>query len=275
MGIRVGVIGFGFVGKAIVHYLETNGFEYWIYDKYIANYSDNLQHLIYTNLCFICVPTPFVEDIGYDISAIHDVLASLKQIEYKGSIVLKSTVLVGTTDELSKLYGLPVYHNPEFLTARNAIDDFKNQKNIIIGYPSNYDILSLETIKGFYKDLLLEVQGVGSPEQSISVVPAKQSECVKICCNSFYASKIQLFTEFYEFCQKSGVNYQSMKSLMIKNNWINPMHTDVPGADGKISFGGACLTKDISALVVQMENYGVPCNVLRSAIDERNNMRKD
>jgi UDP-glucose 6-dehydrogenase len=62
---------------------------------------------------------------------------------------------------------------------------------------------------------------------------------------------------------------------MLKNNWINPMHTDVPGTDGKLGFGGACFPKDISALNKYMTFLGVPNAVINATINERNEMRDD
>ena len=62
---------------------------------------------------------------------------------------------------------------------------------------------------------------------------------------------------------------------MLKNNWINPMHTKVPGTDGKLSYGGYCFPKDTNALCSYLENKQLPNSVLKSTIDERNFMRDD
>ena len=62
---------------------------------------------------------------------------------------------------------------------------------------------------------------------------------------------------------------------MIKNGWINKMHTQVPGPDGKLSYGGVCFPKDTNALLNLMKSKNVPCNVLNSTIIERNSMRND
>ena len=53
-----------------------------------------------------------------------------------------------------------------------------------------------------------------------------------------------LFNEYYLLCQKNGEDFYNIKSLILKNNWINPMHTDVPGTDGKLVFGRECFSKD-------------------------------
>lgn len=98
---------------------------------------------------------------------------------------------------------------------------------------------------------------------------------MKIFCNCFYSVKIQFFTELYLLCQKNGCNYDTVKSLMLGNGWINPMHTTVPGNDGNISYGGYCFPKDTNALNEYMAKMDVPNSVLEAVIAERNSMRQD
>ena len=96
---------------------------------------------------------------------------------------------------------------------------------------------------------------------------------MKIFCNSFYASKIQLFNEYYLLCQSNGSDFDTIRKLMLKNNWINEMHTDVPGPDGNLSYGGACFPKDTNALCQYMKNQNTPHQVIEHVISERNEMR--
>ena len=62
---------------------------------------------------------------------------------------------------------------------------------------------------------------------------------------------------------------------MLKNNWINKMHTNIPGPDGKISYGGYCFPKDTNALNNYMKINNSPNKLLNSVIEERNLMRYD
>ena len=61
---------------------------------------------------------------------------------------------------------------------------------------------------------------------------------------------------------------------MLKNNWINPMHTIVPGTDGKLGFGGACFPKDTNALCNYMKRKESHNIVLSSVIKENEEVRK-
>jgi UDP-glucose 6-dehydrogenase len=62
---------------------------------------------------------------------------------------------------------------------------------------------------------------------------------------------------------------------MLKNKWINPMHTQVPGTDGKLSYGGLCFPKDTNALFSYMKKNNIPSKVLGATIKERNEIRSD
>ena len=62
---------------------------------------------------------------------------------------------------------------------------------------------------------------------------------------------------------------------MLKNGWINPMHTNVPGTDGQLSYGGYCFPKDTNALLEFMKTQNSPHEVIEATISERNKIRKD
>ena len=110
-------------------------------------------------------------------------------------------------------------------------------------------------------------------EAEISCCTCDESESMKIFVNCFYSVKVQFFNEIYLLCQKSGFDYDKVKTMMIKNGWINPMHTTVPGPDGQLSYGGYCFPKDTNALNEYMKREGTPNGILDSCIKERNKLR--
>ena len=77
-----------------------------------------------------------------------------------------------------------------------------------------------------------------------------------------------LFNEFYQLCQKNGADFNAIRKLMLKNNWIHPKHTNVPGHDGKLGYGGACFPKDTNALLNYMDKHNSMNIVLKSVIEE-------
>jgi len=254
-------IGNGFVGSALNKSFYNNGLKINIYDKY--QNIGSINSIINSNIIFFCLPTPYKNGHGYDLSAIEENLNLLKENNFSGLVVIKSTVLPGTCHILEKKYNIKIVHNPEFLTERTAFDDFHNQKHIVIGFNNikHQNIISL--YQKYY------------PNAEISICTSHESESMKIFCNTFYAIKVQIFNEFYLLCNELNINFNKTKNLMLKNGWINPMHTTVPGPDKSLSYGGHCFPKDTSALLEQMKNLNIPCEVLSGCVSERNKMRKD
>ena len=187
---------------------------------------------------------------------------------YKGIIVIKSTIEPTTTLSLSKKYNnLRFIHNPEFLTASTAFEDFHNQKHIVLGKGLNITDDDINLLSGFYSYYY--------PDAEISICSSTESESMKSFVNCFYSVKIQFFNELYLLCDKIGCDYNTIKDLMLKNKWINPMHTNVPGPDGQLSYGGYCFPKDTKALLEFMKKEDSPSKVLEATILERNEMRND
>ena len=96
---------------------------------------------------------------------------------------------------------------------------------------------------------------------------------MKLSVNSFYAVKIQFFNEIYLLCDNLDISYNVVKNTMLKNNWISKMHTNVPGTDGKLSYGGMCFPKDTNALNEYLSYKQISNKIIDATIKERNKMR--
>jgi UDPglucose 6-dehydrogenase len=271
--LTIGIIGIGYVGGAIQALLEKHKHLYSaikVYDKHkqINTFIDILN----TDLVFICLPTPYDESFkNFNMSEIDNVINNLNNFNYKGLIIIKSTILPTYCAIKNDIFpNLKLIHNPEFLSAKTAVEDFEKQTHIVIGY-TDYSKDSINIIKNFYEELFSNRIN----EITISITNCKVSGLMKLACNSFYATKIQFFTELYLLCEKMNLSFDEVKELMMKNNWINSHHTNIPGHDKTISFGGACFPKDISALNEFMISNNIPNKVISATIKERNEMRKD
>ncbi len=265
---KIGICGLGFVGNAIHKtFIEFNNIELFIYDLYKK--IGSINDLLLSDILFICLPTPYDNKLNeFSKEEITKTLEFLSDNNYNGIVLIKSTIEPGSIKKFTENYpNLILIHNPEFLSAKTALEDFKNQKHIILGVSYNFSDDKVDYIVNFYKTYFISSE--------ISVCDSTTSESVKLFCNSFYAVKIQFFTELFETCKKLNINYNETKELMLKNNWINPMHTNVPGQDGNISYGGMCFPKDTNALNSFMIKNNIPNKVLDAVINERNEMRKD
>ena len=267
--IHVSVIGLGFVGGAMLKSFREKGCNVVGYDKYKPEYSNTFEQCCETNISFLCLPTVFDEaNHSYDKSCIIEICEKYSKKAYKGAIVIKSTVEPGTCNIISEMFpNLHIIHNPEFLTASTAYEDFHNQTHVVLGKGENTSEDKIERVSDFYKQYY--------PLAEISLCEAIESESMKIYVNCFYATKIQFFNELYALTNKTGGSYEVIRELMLKNNWINPMHTLVPGTDNKLSYGGGCFPKDTNALVSHMKRLDTPFLVLDAVIKERNLMRTD
>jgi len=264
------VIGLGFVGSALHKSFALKKVSpLGGYDRYKNGGIGSLEQCTESPIIFLCLPTLYDDDRGeYDKSAIKDVVGKLALLKYGGLVVVKSTVEPGTTDELSRVHpSLKLMHNPEFLSAATAFQDFHNQDHIVIGQGKNCCQDDVEELYNFYQKHW--------PEAELSVCKAVESESMKSFVNVFYSVKIQFFNELYLLCQEQGSDFQTVKKLMLKNKWINPMHTQVPGHDGKLSYGGACFPKDTNALLQHMKKVGTPHQLLEGCVRERNMLRGD
>ena len=270
--MKISIIGLGFVGTAMFESFQQKDIDVIGYDKYKNGGIGTLGETIASNIMFLCLPTQYSNETNeYDKSAIIEVLQELVKYEYGGLVVLKSTIEPETTrmlyDMFKDIHHFNLLHNPEFLTAKTALHDFHNQEHIVLGKHTNCKQELVNTLDELYRTYY--------PNAEISQCDSNESECMKIFVNNFYASKIQLFNEYYALCKKSNIDYDNVKDLMLKNKWINPMHTNVPGTDGKLSYGGYCFPKDTNALYNHMKRKETPNKVLEAVIKERDEMRDD
>ena len=270
--MKIGISGIGFVGGAMVESFKQKGYtedvDLFVYDKFKNGGIGLFDNLLKTDILFLALPTPYNKDTKcYDLGPIHENMQILMDSGYSGAVVMKSTVEPLTTQEMSDRYKLQLVHNPEFLTARTAFQDFHNQKHIVLGKSSTCSDEVFGNVQKFYKD--------NYPQADISVCNCTESESMKLFVNCFYATKVQFFNELYLLSNEIGCNYDTVKNLMLNNGWINPMHTDVPGPDGKLSYGGMCFPKDTNALLEYTKRFNTPNKVISAVIEERNIMRDD
>ena len=174
--MKIGIIGQGYVGSAIKIGFEPY-YELETYDKYNLDKSTcSLEKIVKRcDVIFVCVPTPMNKDGSCNTEIVESVVDDINKHNSKEKIVvIKSTISPGTTDRLNKKYKkISVIFNPEFLTEANFIEDFKNQKRIILG----------GTRKGTNK--LRQIYGYVFPKAHIIKTGSKTAEMVKYMTNTY------------------------------------------------------------------------------------------
>lgn len=269
----IGIIGTGFVGTAVYEGMK-HAFRIFTYDKMKGcrvwyesfemeekNVEEPFRHIVRNvdGPIFVCVPTPMNPDGSCNVSLVEQVVDDLSvaaRLEGKEHVVvaIKSTVVPGTTLRLNSQYeNLHVCFNPEFLTERNSINDFKNQDRIIIGGPHE----GTTVLKQLYE--------TAYPNVPVTKTSSTIAEMVKYMTNCFLAVKVSFANEMKEICDKLDADYDKVVEYATKDKRLGSSHWSVPGPDGKSGFSGSCFPKDLNALMKMAETFEVECSTMKGA----------
>ena len=221
--------------------------------------SNNLkQGILNTDISFITVGTPFKNgkfNTSYLKSVSKDIGLSLKYKKKYHVIVIKSTVLPGTTDKLIKNYiekysgkklgknfGLSM--NPEFLREGEAIKDFIKSDRIVIGADTKKTQLLVKKVYKKFKNT------------PILMTNNKTAELIKYTSNSLLANLISFSNEISNIGDKIGdINFnQVLKGVSLDRRITTKINNKlvIPGLISYLEpgcgFGGSCFPKDVKSL---------------------------
>lgn len=259
--MKIGIVGKGFVGNAVYEKFKSY-YSVLTYDlkKELSNSTiENIAKKC--KIIFICVPTPMNMDGSCNVLTVESVLKKLNKIS-NGIIVNKSTVPPGTTEMFRrKFLNLKIIYNPEFLTEKNAVKDFFNQKRIMLG-GSKINV-----------DYLTKVYSHAFPKAKIIVTDSKHAEMVKYFTNCFLSTKVSFANEMYNLCESLNLNYNEVVKNVTLDKRIGKSHLSVPGPDGDFGFGGHCLPKDITAIIKMTDDLGTVNNVIKSVLKTNDKVR--
>ena len=209
---------------------------------------------------FIAVGTPARRGDGHaDLSFVYAAVRELAQVIKPGTVVVtKSTVPVGTGDEIEKILkdegvtGVSVASNPEFLREGAAIADFKHPDRIVVGAE---DEQTREVLREIYRPLFLN-------RAPILFTGRRTAELTKYAANAFLAVKISFINEIANLCEAVDADVQDVARGIGLDNRIGPkfLHAG-PG------YGGSCFPKDTLALLQTAEKVGVDQRIVRTTVE--------
>lgn len=236
----IGFIGQGFIGKSYADDLEKRGYKVLRY-ALEKPYRDNKDRIKECDIVFVAVPTPTTPK-GYDFSIVR---ASLRLAKSGATVVVKSTLLPGTTRELQKEFPkLFVMHSPEFLVARNAKADAAKPLRNIVGIPKQtaaYKARAAQVLRAL-------------PKAPFSLVcSSDEAELVKYAGNLMLYLKVLFANIIYDASERSGADYEVIRSAIAADPRIGPSHLQVvhdsghKGAKKGRGAGGLCFIKDVAA----------------------------
>lgn len=209
---------------------------------------------------FICVGTPprpadGHADMAQVMAAAGEIASSLSAFT---AIVVKSTVPVGTGDEVEALVhaldpaaDVAVVSNPEFLREGVAIADFMRPDRIVVGTD---DARAAALMAAIYRPLT----EAGAP---LVVTNRRASELIKYAANAFLALKITYINEIANLCEEIGADVEDVARGIGLDPRIGERFLKAgPG------FGGSCFPKDMLALMKTGQDHGVPLRSVETAV---------
>lgn len=262
--MNIAVVGCGFVGNALINGLCDKVNILKIDPKYGTSIKD--LESFKANIIFICVPTPMSLEGDQDLSILDEIIENLSKLDSSHLVVIKSTVLPNYIERYKERINNLVY-NPEFLTEKNADDDFINSNLILFGGDKRASLELGRFYDEFTKCITKEYVNTDLVTSSL----------IKYSINSFLATKVIFFNELYNLYKKSNSQdtWKNLTKILTLDSRIGNSHLDVPGPDGRFGFGGACFPKDTQALVMYAKNIGVELNIIKTAIGVNNNIRSE
>ncbi len=260
--MKIGIIGFGFVGEALANGLNDD-VEICKIDPKLSTSLKDLKEFS-PKASFICLPTPMSNDGSQDIEIIKNTLLEIKNLDIGGLVIIKSTVNPKNITELQSIYSDFIY-NPEFLREKYAKEDFINSDLIVFGGKSSLINKASNIYKNYTK----------CKNKDYIYTDAISASLIKYSLNSFLATKVIFFNELNNLFEVSGAEetWENFIDYISKDKRIGNSHMMVPGHDGRFGFGGACFPKDTSALLKYAELLDIDLTVLKSAILTNNKIR--
>lgn len=224
------IIGLGSVGNAALSTFKSH-FNTYGYD---IDGRGEWSHVLISKCAIVCVPTDSDGEGGLDMTNIFDVSERLASSNYKGLIVLKSTLEPSTMDKLNlKFPDLRFAYVPEFLREKDAIEWFNNPDRIVYSCRDT-DESELLTYFGWVTDTVPRIR-----------MSNLEAEFGKLAHNAYIATKVTFTCEIERLCTINAIDAEKVMQVVWSDRRVNnPAHL-TPYLGG---FSGKCVPKDTKAL---------------------------
>lgn len=248
MGVEVGIVGYGWVGKA-QHELFPDA---KVYDAYTAYGSKALINQC--EVTFVAVPSPNRPDGSLDSSIVEEVVGWCES----DIIVIRSTLNPGDADRMKAETGKRIVSQPEYLgeTTAHPMSKMGERPFMVLGGDPEDRRKVIETYQGAYNANI-----------SIRQVTNKEAEVIKLSENRAIAHKVAEAQELYDICERADVDYYTIRDAVYGddprfNLWFTFVYPEKRGMDSK------CIPKDVLAWKAWAESVGYTPQVTSAILDQ-------
>jgi UDPglucose 6-dehydrogenase len=242
------IAGMGAVGQAVYSCLDKHP-NITVYLDDPAKGYENAD--LEVNGVIVCVATPQAEDGSCYTKNIEDVFEKYGGGDIK--YLIKSTINPVFISERTE----SITVSPEFLRGTVGADPTKEFLE------QEFSIFGGEDAR-FWHEIFKPVL---SNLKNVRYTTAQQASFAKYVLNTFLATKVGFFNEMYKIYEGLGYEgFDAMIESICNDPRVGHSHTQVPGPDGQMGFGGHCFPKDISALTKIANSVGVDTPVLNNIV---------
>ena len=243
---KVGVIGLGSVGHAVVHGLS----EFYDCELYDIKGNYDWANILDTSIVFVCVSTPEGLDGHLDCQNIDDVLKRLAADKYLGLIAIKSTIKIGFMEEATAKYPeLRLVYMPEFLREKSNFTWFMDPDRLVLSGSSN-DIEEVLSYFSWVKNV------------PILKMDYRSAEIAKLAHNAYIATKVSFTNQMEIICNEKSANAFDVMSVIWADRRVLCKEHLQPNMG---VYGGKCVPKDTKELIVSSSN-----SILLRSVEEIN-----